>query len=72
MQLPQTWETPAIFGRRPVMLGALILFALGSALVGAAQNMAMVLGGRSVQGVGGRAVLTMVRRLVPPSSRSSM
>jgi MFS family permease len=44
------------------MLGALALFALGSALVGAAQSMSMVIGGRSVQGIGGGAILTMVRR----------
>jgi MFS family permease len=46
------------------MLGALALFALGSALVGAAQSMSMVIGGRSVQGIGGGAILTMVCRLL--------
>lgn len=42
------------------MLGGLFLFALGSALTGAAQSMAMAIAGRSVQGVGGGAILTMV------------
>lgn len=51
-----------IFGRRPMMLIGLSIFALGSALVGAGQSMAMVIGGRSVQGVGGGAILTMVCR----------
>jgi MFS family permease len=53
-----------IFGRRPVMLGGLIIFALGSALTGAAQSMAMAIGGRSVQGIGGGAILTMVEIIV--------
>lgn len=43
-----------------MMLIGLFIFALGSALVGAAQSMAMVIGGRSVQGVGGGVILTMV------------
>lgn len=36
-----------IFGRRPCMLGALTLFALGSALCGAAKDMPMLIAGRS-------------------------
>ena len=54
----------AIFGRRAIMIVAILLFALGSALTGAAQSMAMVIGGRSVQGVGGGAILTMVEVIV--------
>jgi len=46
------------------MIAAILLFALGSALTGAAQSMAMVIGGRSVQGVGGGAILTMVEIIV--------
>ncbi|GAA5833067.1 hypothetical protein JCM11251_006502 [Rhodosporidiobolus azoricus] len=73
--IPWTGGLAAIFGRRPVMLGALVLFALGSALTGAAQSMAMVIGGRSVQGVGGGAILTMteivVCDLVPLADRGA-
>jgi hypothetical protein len=36
-----------IFGRRPVLLGSLLLFAVGSAVCGAAMSMGMLIGGRS-------------------------
>lgn len=45
--LPLSGSLADIFGRRPVMLGAIIFFALGSALNGAAQNMNMLIAGRS-------------------------
>ncbi|GAA5852481.1 hypothetical protein JCM9279_003464 [Rhodotorula babjevae] len=62
--IPWTGGLAAIFGRRPVMLGGILIFALGSALTGAAQSMAMAIGGRSVQGVGGGAILTMVEIII--------
>lgn len=62
--VPWTGGLANIFGRRPVMLAGLIIFALGSALTGAAQSMAMAIGGRSVQGIGGGAILTMVEIIV--------
>ncbi|BGP41619.1 hypothetical protein JCM10449v2_005610 [Rhodotorula kratochvilovae] len=62
--IPWTGGLAAIFGRRPVMVAALVLFALGSALTGAGQNMAMVIAGRSVQGIGGGAILTMTEIIV--------
>ncbi|GAA6054719.1 hypothetical protein JCM3770_000047 [Rhodotorula araucariae] len=62
--IPWTGGLAAIFGRRPVMVTALLLFALGSVLTGAAQNMAMVIAGRSVQGIGGGAILTMTEIIV--------
>ncbi|POY73434.1 hypothetical protein BMF94_3772 [Rhodotorula taiwanensis] len=71
--IPWTGGLAAIFGRRPMMLIGLFIFALGSALVGAAQSMAMVIGGRSVQGVGGGVILTMssivLTDLVPLAER---
>ena len=45
--LPLSGSLADIFGRRPVMLGAILFFALGSALNGAAQNMNMLIGARS-------------------------
>ncbi|GAA5985852.1 hypothetical protein JCM11641_005320 [Rhodosporidiobolus odoratus] len=73
--IPWTGGLAAIFGRRAVMLVALVLFALGSALTGAGQSMAMVIGGRSIQGVGGGAILTMteivVTDLVPLAERGA-
>ena len=35
------------FGRKPVMLGCIVLFAIGSALAGSAQNMNWMIGARS-------------------------
>ncbi|GAA5882584.1 hypothetical protein JCM3774_002731 [Rhodotorula dairenensis] len=71
--IPWTGGLAQIFGRRPMMLLGLAVFALGSALVGASQNMAMVIAGRSVQGVGGGAILTMsaivLTDLVPLAER---
>lgn len=45
--LPMTGGLAQIFGRRPVVLGSLAFFAVGSALSGAAQSMAMLIAGRS-------------------------
>ncbi|KAG8922954.1 hypothetical protein FRC01_013405 [Tulasnella sp. 417] len=44
--LPLTGGLAQIFGRRPVVLGSLILFALGSGLGGGATNMNMLIAGR--------------------------
>lgn len=47
--LPLSGALADILGRKPVMLGALFLFALGSALAGAAQNMNWLIAARSKQ-----------------------
>lgn len=70
--VPWTGGLAKIFGRRPVMLAGLLLFALGSALAGAAQTMAMAIAGRAVQGVGGGAILTMVSQCPPQLLVSGM
>ncbi|KAF8258823.1 major facilitator superfamily domain-containing protein [Lactarius quietus] len=41
-----------IIGRRPIMLSAIFLFALGSTISGAASSMNMLIAGRTVQGLG--------------------
>ncbi|BGP26001.1 major facilitator superfamily protein [Rhodotorula toruloides] len=73
--IPWTGGLANIFGRRPILVAALLFFALGSALTGAAQSMAMAIAGRSVQGIGGGAILTMseiiVIDLVPLAERGS-
>lgn len=62
-----------VFGRRPAMATAIFLFALGSAICGAAQNMAMLIGGRAVQGMGGGGILSfsaiILADLVPLKDR---
>lgn len=45
--LPLTGGLADIFGRKPIIMIAVLLFSLGSALAGAAQNMNMMIGARS-------------------------
>ncbi|GFF53836.1 uncharacterized transporter C3H1.06c [Aspergillus udagawae] len=45
-----------IFGRKPIMLGSLVFFAVGSAVAGAAHSLATILVGRLIQGIGGGAI----------------
>ncbi|KAN0135470.1 MFS general substrate transporter [Lactarius tabidus] len=45
-----------IIGRRPIMLSALFLFALGSTISGAASSMNMLIAGRTIQGLGAGAI----------------
>lgn len=45
--LPLTGGLADIFGRKPIMLMSIVLFSLGSALAGAAQNMNMMIAARS-------------------------
>ncbi|KAG8904966.1 hypothetical protein FRB99_000968 [Tulasnella sp. 403] len=44
--LPMSGGLAQIFGRRPVLLGSLALFAIGSGVSGGATNMSMLIGGR--------------------------
>lgn len=45
--LPLSGALADVFGRKPVMMGSITLFALGSALAGASQNMNMLIAARS-------------------------
>lgn len=45
--LPLAGSMADALGRRPIMLGAILLFSIGSALAGAAQNMNMLIAARS-------------------------
>ncbi|KAI0789793.1 iron permease [Abortiporus biennis] len=71
--LPLIGGLANIFGRRPVMVACLILFAIGSALAGAAKNMDMLIAARAVQGMGGGGLLAttniVISDLVPLSQR---
>jgi len=53
-----------IFGRRPCMIFALILFATTSALCGAAKNIKMLIIARGFQGIGGGGILAMVNVII--------
>ncbi|KAJ7187118.1 Mfs1.2 [Mycena filopes] len=54
--LPMSGGLAEIFGRRPAMLLSIVLFALGSALCGAAQTQYQLIAGRAVQGLGGGGI----------------
>ncbi|RPD55107.1 iron permease [Lentinus tigrinus ALCF2SS1-6] len=64
-----------IFGRRPVMLTSITIFALGSALAGASQSMSMLVAARVVQGLGGGCIYAMTQiitsDLVPLAERAA-
>ena len=45
--LPFIGNLASAFGRKPVLLGFIVTFAIGSAISGAAQNMNMLIGARS-------------------------
>ncbi len=53
-----------IHGRRAMMLAAIGLFIAGSAASAAAPNMAMLIAGRTLQGIGGGGIVPMVQTTV--------
>ncbi|EGO00143.1 hypothetical protein SERLA73DRAFT_72881 [Serpula lacrymans var. lacrymans S7.3] len=57
--LPLSGGLAEIFGRRPIVLVSLVLFALGSALGGAAQSMNMLIAARTIQGSGAGGIFTL-------------
>ncbi|EKM52846.1 uncharacterized protein PHACADRAFT_149773 [Phanerochaete carnosa HHB-10118-sp] len=72
--LPMSGGLAQIFGRRITMLLSIALFALGSAMCGAAQNMNWLIAARSVQGAGGGGLLSLssiiISDLVPLKERA--
>ncbi|KAJ8096181.1 hypothetical protein PM082_000089 [Marasmius tenuissimus] len=62
--LPMSGGVAQIFGRQPAMLFALGLFALGSALCGSARSMTWLIGGRTVQGLGGGAIQSLTSIII--------
>ncbi|GJE99893.1 MFS general substrate transporter [Phanerochaete sordida] len=72
--LPATGGVAQVFGRRVSMIAVLALFALGSALCGAAQNMTWLIAARAVQGAGGGGILSVtgiiIADLIPLRERA--
>ena len=50
-----------IFGRKPIILTASVVFFLGSALCGFATSIKMIIAGRAVQGIGGGGLIVLVQ-----------
>ncbi|EIM89050.1 MFS general substrate transporter [Stereum hirsutum FP-91666 SS1] len=53
-----------VFGRKLVMLGSLLIFAVGSVVCGSAKTMNALIGGRAVQGLGGGGILALTQIIV--------
>ncbi|KAG7092587.1 hypothetical protein E1B28_008930 [Marasmius oreades] len=49
-----------LVGRKPILYGCILVFLIGSALCGAAQNMTWLIVCRAVQGIGGGGILQLV------------
>lgn len=52
------------FGRRPVMVTALVIFAAGSLASAVANNWTVMIAGRTVQGLGGAGVIGLTNVLI--------
>lgn len=63
-----------IYGRRPTMYGALLIFLAGSLVSALAPNMLTLIVGRAIQGMGGGGLFalaqTVIGDLVPPRERA--
>ncbi len=60
------------FGRKPMVVFGLVVFALGSAWAGSAHSIAAMIGGRALQGAGavGSAILALVADLTAEENRT--
>jgi len=50
-----------IYGRRALLLPAIVLFVVASMLCGAAQNLTQLIGARALQGLGGAGLMSMAQ-----------
>ncbi|KAJ7050318.1 major facilitator superfamily domain-containing protein, partial [Mycena amicta] len=62
--IPLSGGLAQIFGRRPVMLGSIILFGVGSAVCGAARGINMLIVGRTIQGLGGGGIISLTQIII--------
>lgn len=71
--LPLIGRIADIRGRVPVLLGCLVIFAIGSVITAAAYDLPTIVGGRLIQGIGGGGLipptLALVADLWPPEKR---
>src|SRR5689334_12877562 len=71
--LPLIGRIADLRGRVPVLLGCLVIFAIGSVLTAAAFDLPTVVAGRLIQGIGGGGLipptLALVADLWPPEKR---
>ncbi|RUS26036.1 major facilitator superfamily domain-containing protein [Jimgerdemannia flammicorona] len=53
-----------IFGRKPVMMFAIIAFEIGTVICGSAMTMDMLIVGRAIAGIGGGGIISMLQVIV--------
>lgn len=62
-----------LYGRRPMFQAAIVIFLIGSLIAGSSTSMAMLIGGRAVQGLGGGGLialaLAIIGDIIPPRER---
>lgn len=61
---PVWGKVSEIWGRKPVLLIAIAVFFIGSALSATAVSMAMLIAGRAVQGLGGGGLLNLTNIVI--------
>ncbi len=63
-----------IYGRRPTIYGAIVIFLAGSVVSALSPNMFVLIAGRAIQGLGGGGLIalaqTVIGDLVPPRERA--
>ncbi|CAI7648541.1 unnamed protein product [Penicillium glandicola] len=62
--LPLFGQTANIFGRRWLLILSVVIFALGSGLAGGADNTVQIIAGRTIQGIGGGGINTLVDTVI--------
>ncbi len=74
MMIPIYGKLSDQFGRKPFIVGGVVVFLLGSALCGLAQTMNQLIAFRAFQGLGAAAILGMIFTVVgdifPPAERA--
>ncbi|MGH8868789.1 MAG: MDR family MFS transporter [Actinomycetes bacterium] len=70
---PLIGKASDLYGRKPMLLGAIVVFVLGSLVAGLAGNIWVLVAARAVQGIGAGGLLSLplavVGDLVPPRQR---
>jgi EmrB/QacA subfamily drug resistance transporter len=62
-----------LYGRRPIFQAAIVVFLIGSLVAGAAGSMAVLIGGRAIQGLGAGGLMALalatIGDVIPPRER---
>jgi EmrB/QacA subfamily drug resistance transporter len=64
IMLPIYGKLGDLIGRKSLFIGAIALFVLGSIIGGLSQNMAWLIGGRAVQGLGGGGLMILAQAII--------